>query len=232
MTMTFNSFSQDYKKDIIPTNDGEIELTIIAHGSVLLSYQGEAIYIDPVGMFGTDYSVMPKADLILLTHAHGDHLDVNTISAIKKDNASILVTEEVKASLGSGEIIKNGESITINGIKIDAVPAYNIDKEFHPKGACNGYLFQFGDKKIYVAGDTDYIPEMDDLNDIEVAILPMNTPYTMTPDMLANAAKSIQPSILYPYHYSTAGAEELQEQMKELKDLLKDEDSIELRIWE
>lgn len=223
--LSFSVFSQDYKKDIFPTQNGDLEVTIIAHGSVLLKYQGKAIYIDPVSMFGTDFSTMPKADIILITHAHGDHLDPNTIAEIKKDDTPVIVTSEVASSLGYGEIMKNGDSKTIDGIKIDAVPAYNIGKEFHPKGVGNGYVFQFGDKKVYVAGDTDYIPEMDTLKDIDIAFLPMNNPYTMVPQAVADAAKSIHPSILYPYHMDTT-------EVAELQSLMKDETDIELRIWE
>ena len=222
--MHISAFSQDYKKDIISTQGGDLEVTIIAHGSLLLNYSGKAIYVDPVSMFGTDFSKMPMADLILITHSHGDHLDAETISQLKKDNTPVIVTPEVVTTLGYGEIMKNGDTKTALGIEIKAVPAYNIDKEFHPKGVGNGYIFLFGDKQVYVAGDTDYIPEMDDLHGIDVAFLPMNNPYTMTPKMVADAAKSFRPAILYPYHLDNAG-------LDELLNLMSGEKDIEVRVW-
>ena len=217
-------FSQSIKKDIISTNGGDLEVTIIAHGSLLLNFSGKVIYVDPVSMFGTDFTQMPKADLILITHSHGDHLDANTISQLKNEDTPVIVTSEVISTLGYGQVMTNGDVKKVNEIEITAFAAYNIDKEFHPKGVGNGYVFQFSNKKVYVAGDTDYIPEMDDLEGIDIAFLPMNNPYTMTPKMLADAAKSIRPSILYPYHLDETGVNELQ-------NLMSQEEDIEVRIW-
>ena len=120
--------------------------------------------------------------------------------------------------------MKNGDSGTFIGIQVDAVPAYNLEKAFHPKGQGNGYVLHFGDTKVYVAGDTENIPEYEDINQaIDVAFLPMNTPFTMKPDMVADAARTLRPRILYPYHYQGTDPQELVK-------LLKDEQEIEVRI--
>ena len=121
--------------------------------------------------------------------------------------------------------MRNGDVKTIKGIKIEAVPAYNIvhkrdnGEPFHPKGAGNGYVIHFGDKKVYIAGDTENIPEMKELKDIDIAFLPMNLHYTMTPEMVAGAAKSFMPKILYPYHYGETDVSKIVDLMKDTKDV-------------
>ena len=223
LVMMFPGISfQEFQKDVIPTSSGGLEITFIAHGTLMLKYNDLVIHVDPVGMFGTDYSKLPEADVILITHEHPDHLDKQVIEQIRKDNTTIILNAAGYKSLGYGEIMANGDHIMLSGIDIDAVPAYNITAAYHPKGNGNGYVLQFGDKKVYIAGDTENIPEMSDLKDIEVAFLPMNTP-TMTPEMVAEAAKRFRPSILYPYHYDDSWLDELVK-------LLQDENDIDLRI--
>ena len=173
--------------------------------------------------------MFPKADIILVTHEHGDHLDQEAISILRQKDAAIIVTEVCAEKLGFGTIMKNGDATILKGIKIEAVPAYNIihtRKEgvpFHPKGRGNGYVLRFGDKKIYIAGDTENIPEISKLKDIECAFLPMNLPYTMTPEMVAEAARRIKPKILYPYHFGNT-------ETAKLIQLLRDEKDIKVRI--
>jgi L-ascorbate metabolism protein UlaG (beta-lactamase superfamily) len=215
--------SQDYEKDVIPTSSGDLEITFIKHATLMMRYNDIVIHIDPVSMFGTDYSKMPKADLILLTHEHPDHLDAKAIEQIKTDNTTILMNGGCYKSLGFGEVMANGDSKTVLGISIDAVPAYNLTAPNHPKGVGNGYVLQLGDKKVYIAGDTEDIPEMSNLSDIDIAFLPMNKPYTMSPEQVANAARIIRPKILYPYHYSETNPDELVK-------LLQNEKDIEVRI--
>jgi L-ascorbate metabolism protein UlaG (beta-lactamase superfamily) len=215
-------YSQAYEKDIIQTNKGNLEITFIAHGTLMMKYNNLVIHVDPVGMFGTDYSKMPKADLILITHSHPDHMDAKTISLIRKENTTVILTDECVKSLGFGEVMANGDHKTVMGIDIDAVPAYNLSAAFHPKGIGNGYLLIFGDKKVYIAGDTENIPEMSNLKDISVAFLPMNQP-TMNPEQVAEAAKRFRPEILYPYHYGETDT-------NILVNLLKGESGIEVRI--
>jgi len=212
---------QGFEVDTVKTNKGDLKITSIGHGTLMFDFGGKVIHIDPVTREG-DYTKLPKADLILITHEHGDHLDTKAIDIIKKENTQILLTKICSERVPGSIIMANGDIKTIDGLKIEAVPAYNPEKNFHPKGQGNGYVFTYGDKKVYVAGDTENIPEMKELKDIYIAFLPMNLPYTMTPEMVAKAAKIIKPKILYPYHFG-------QTDTKQLVELLKDSD-IEVRV--
>lgn len=205
-----------FQMDIYDTNEGELKITFYGHASLMFNFAGKSIYIDPVTQYA-DYTKQPKADLILVTHDHGDHLDVRAIDALKKEGTQIVLTKACSQKVTGGIVMNNGDTKTIDGLKIEAVPAYNLDPQtrFHPKGVGNGYVITFGDKKVYIAGDTENIPEMKNLKDIYIAFLPMNLPYTMTPEMAAEAAKVIKPKILYPYHYG-------QTDTKKIVDLLKD----------
>lgn len=223
--------SQAYEKDTIKTNGGPLVITFIKHGSVMFEYDGQVIHVDPVMRMG-DYSKLPDADLILITHHHGDHLDINAIEKIRKQNTRIVATHkciENSEELKDVTIMENGDVKAIAGLEIHAVPAYNIKHKrdngeaYHVKGQGNGYVVKFADKKVYVAGDTENIPEMKRLENIHVAFLPMNLPYTMSPEMAADAAKMFRPGILYPYHLGRTDP-------TKLADLLKDEEDIEVRI--
>ncbi len=216
------------QKSVFQTGEGELEIWHVGHGTLMLQYQGKTIHIDPFSTL-TDYTTLPKADLILITHEHADHLDLKAIDAIKQESTDFILTPVCFEIVKAGHIIANGENITWNGILIEAVPAYNVvhkrpDGEFyHPKGIGNGYVINIGNLRVYVAGDTEDIPEMKKLEDIDVAFLPMNLPYTMTPEMTANAAKIIKPKVLYPYHYGNTDTNKLVE-------LLKEETGIDVRI--
>ena len=214
--------AQNFGKDEFETNNGKLVITFIGHGSLMMTFDNKVIYIDPTNMFG-DYTKMPKADLILVTHEHGDHLDSKAIEQVWKDNTALVLTAVCAKNLGKGDIMSNGDTRTILGITISAVPAYNLSKPFHPRGTGNGYVLQFGNKKVYVAGDTENIPEMANLKNIDIAFLPMNLPYTMTPAMVAEAARVFKPRILYPYHFGETNTDEL-------VNLLKNEKDIEVRI--
>ena len=222
------SAQQKFEKDIIKTSKGDLEITFIGHGTLMFKFGGKTIHVDPVSR-EADYATLPKADLILVTHEHGDHLDLNAIKMLKKENTEIVLTEICTQRDANGLVMKNGDIQKIMGLNIEAVPAYNLihkrknGNPFHPKGNGNGYVITFSDKKVYVAGDTENIPEMKKLKDIDVAFLPMNLPYTMTPDMVADAAKSFNPKILYPYHYGNTDPQKL-------IDLLKDQKEIDVRI--
>jgi L-ascorbate metabolism protein UlaG (beta-lactamase superfamily) len=191
---------QGFEVDTIKTSAGDLKITFIGHASLMLSFAGKIIDIDPVSA-QTDYTKLPKADLILVTHEHGDHLDAKAIDIVKKDGTQLVLTKTCAQRVSGGIIMQNGDTKTIEGLKIEAVPAYNLEKNFHPKGVGNGYVVTFGDKRVYIAGDTENIPEMKNLKNIYIAFLPMNLPYTMTPEMVADAAKIFMPKILYPYHY-------------------------------
>jgi len=227
---------QKFEVDSFSTSEGDLKITFIGHATLMFDFNGKVIHVDPVSR-EADYTRMPKADLILVTHEHGDHLDTGAIEAIRKDNTEIVLTEACSENVAGGPprgeaagiVMRNGDVKTVQGLKIEAVPAYNIvhkrssGEPFHPKGRGNGYCVSFGDKKVYVAGDTENIPEMKQLKQIDIAFLPMNLPYTMTPEMAADAAKAFGPKILYPYHYGQTDA-------SLLVDLLKDSEDIEVRI--
>ncbi len=214
-----------FEEDVIKTETGDLRITFLGHASLAFAYQGKVLYVDPVGNpSGTpvDYAKMPKADIILVTHEHFDHLDPKAIGTLRKEQTKIILTQACAQKVSGGTALKNGDTLTVQGIKIEAVPAYNLVQKFHPKGVGNGYILTFDKTRVYVAGDTENTPEMKQLKNIDIAFLPMNLPYTMTPDMVADAAKAFQPKILYPYHYG-------QSDVNKLIDLLKSS-KIEVRV--
>ncbi|MDD2469308.1 MAG: MBL fold metallo-hydrolase [Desulfobulbus sp.] len=214
--------------DRIATSEGEVALGFIGHGSLMLSFQGKVIHVDPYSKVG-DYTTLPKADLILLTHDHGDHLDQSALAAIRTQTTQVILPPVCADRVAGGMVMRNGEQQKIMGISITAVPAYNLVHKrengqfFHPKGVGNGYVLGFGETRIYIAGDSENIPEMKALKNIDCAFLPMNLPYTMTPEMVADAARAFKPKILYPYHYGDTDP-------NRLVALLKDSPDIEVRI--
>jgi len=225
ITMSFKASPQEKPAfDIVSTSSGDVKMHFIGHGSLMFSLKNYTIYIDPVRSSG-QYDNLPKADLILVTHEHGDHLDSGLITDLRKQETVLLCNERAASKIPWAQIMKAGDTNVINDIKIEAVPAYNIvhmrspGQPFHPKGFGNGYIISIGDKRFYVAGDSENTPEMKNLKNIFVAFLPMNLPYTMTPAMVADAARAFRPEILYPYHYGDTNTEEI-------INLLKDTDII------
>ncbi len=225
------SFTQDLQTDTFKTDQGDLLVQFVKHASLFFEFDGKVIHIDPVSGMG-NYESYPKADLILITHQHGDHLDFNAIEILKKENTKIILTQkclEQSENISDFIVMKNGDVLTINQPEIEAIPAYNIvnkrenGEPFHPKGEGNGYIITFGDKKVLIAGDTENIPEIKELKNIDIAFLPMNLPYTMTPEMVADAAKAFRPKVLYPYHYSNTDTSIILE-------LLKNEKDVEVRI--
>jgi len=223
----------ELKTDLIKTKNGNIEITFIGHGSLIFKCDGLIIHVDPFLKL-TDYNALPKADLVLLTHHHGDHLDLNAIKSILKESTSILMTQKCKEVIDSPIhylVMKNGDKQKFHGVDIEAVPAYNLVNKrengdyYHPKGEGNGYVLTMDKKRIYIAGDTENTPEMKALKKIDIAFLPMNLPYTMTPEMVADAVQAFKPKILYPYHFGET-------ETQKLVDLLKDTKGIEIRIRE
>ncbi|MBW2028347.1 MAG: MBL fold metallo-hydrolase [Deltaproteobacteria bacterium] len=220
---------QDLQTDVISTSQGNLTITFIGHGTLMFEFAGKVIHVDPWSRLA-DYSKLPKADVILLTHHHRDHLDPKAIKAISKENTTLVLTETCAKSLGKGDVVmKNGDTRRIEGLLIEAVPAYNLvhmrspGQPYHPKGKGNGYIISFGDKRIYVAGDTENTPEMKALKGIDIAFLPMNLPYTMTPEMVADAVTAFRPKVLYPYHYGKTDPSKIVQ-------LLRDERGIEVRV--
>ncbi len=218
----------DFERDTLPTAQGELVITFIGHGTLMLEWGGKTIHVDPVGNLA-DYSEFPKADLILVTHEHGDHLDLKTVRLLGKEGTRFIGNAAAAEKISGGTGMKNGQALEVQGIKVAAVPAYNIvhlrgpGNPYHPKGRGNGYILTLADKRVYIAGDTENTPEMKALPNIDVAFLPMNLPYTMTPEMVADAAKAFRPKILYPYHYGDTDP-------TQLTGLLKGEADIEVRV--
>jgi L-ascorbate metabolism protein UlaG (beta-lactamase superfamily) len=219
---------QNFATDKIKTGQGDLAITFLGHATLMISFGGKIIHIDPVSQYA-DYSNLPKADLILITHEHSDHLDLKSIGAVKTGKTALVVTENVAKQVQGGIVLKNGDEKTIQGFQIKAVPAYNLVNmrspgvPYHAKGVGSGYIITCGDIRIYIAGDTENTPEMKSLKKIDIAFLPMNLPYTMTPEMVADAAKAFKPRILYPYHYGNTDT-------SKLINLLQDEKNIEVRI--
>jgi L-ascorbate metabolism protein UlaG (beta-lactamase superfamily) len=221
IAMNIPGYSQEPPEyDKINTSSGIVEMHFIGHGSLMFKVNGFVIYIDPVRSSGK-YDFLPKADIILVTHEHGDHLDVDLINSIRKQGTLVFCNENSKAKIPWAMSMVAGDRQEIKNIIIEAVPAYNIvnesapGKPFHPKGAGLGYILTIGGKRFYIAGDTENTPEMKALSNIDVAFLPMNLPYTMTPEMVADAARAFKPKILYPYHFGDTNTEEI---LKLLKD--------------
>ncbi len=219
---------QTFEKDTIATTDGNLIITFIGHGTLMFEFNDKIIHVDPVSR-EADYQKMPKADLVLITHEHGDHLDLNVLDIICEKDTKVIMTESCQKRGAEGTVMHNGDTIDICGLTIKAVPAYNIvhkrknGEPFHPQGIGNGYVVNFADKRVYIAGDTENIPEMENLENIDIAFLPMNLPYTMSPEMVADAAKKFYPHILYPYHFGKTNTNELVK-------LLEDTEEIEIRI--
>jgi len=224
-----------YETDVIPTGSGDLAITFLGHGSLLFAFDGMTIAVDPYAKVA-DYALLPKADLILVTHEHGDHLDMAAIQAIRTDRTAVAANPAAAGKMPGALIMNNGDTKIFpgpakgsRGIRVTAVPAYNLIHDrspgvpFHPKGQGNGYVLSFGDKRVYVAGDTENVPEMKALAGVDVAFLPMNLPYTMTPEMAADAARMIRPKILYPYHFGETDT-------SRLIGLLRGEKGIEVRI--
>jgi len=205
--------------DIIKTSSGDLEIIFIGHGSLLFKYADKIFYVDPYSEL-SDYSKLPKADVVFVTHDHPDHLDLKALNNIRGKNTMVIISTKCLKQIPEGIVLKIVENRTTFGVNAEAVPAYNIvhrrngGNVFHPKGEGNGYVLTFGDKRIYVAGDTENIPEMKSLKNIDIAFLPMNLPYTMTPQMTADAANSFNPKILYPYHYGNSDTSVLQDLLK------------------
>ena len=216
------------EEEIIKTSAGELKITFIGHGTLMFTFGGTIIHVDPVSR-EADYRTLPQGDIVLITHDHRDHLDQQAIARVRKDETVVLLPETCAAAVDGGTTMKYGDVRMVGELRFEAVPAYNIvhtrsgGNPYHPKGIGNGYVITFGDKRVYVAGDTENTPEMKALRDIDIAFLPMNLPYTMTPEMVADVASVMRPRILYPYHFGTTDT-------SQLVNLLQDQPEIEVRI--
>jgi L-ascorbate metabolism protein UlaG (beta-lactamase superfamily) len=199
--------------DTFATSKGEVRLTPILHASLLLEVGGQAIYVDPWSK--GDLAGLPKADVVLLTDVHPDHLDPKALDALAKPTTRIVAPPAVAASLAGRPnvtVLENGKKQGLEPFEVEAIPMYNLErgpepgKRFHDKGRGNGYVLTFGDKRFYVSGDTECTPEMKALTSIDVAFVCMNLPYTMPPKEAAACVNAFKPKVLFPYHYGVPGS--------------------------
>ena len=211
----------DFEVDTFTTKNGKtVSFYALTHGSIRIVYDGKEIEVDPVSKIGNktiDYTAFPKADYIFLTHEHFDHLDTVALKQLMKENTRLIVNPRSAKILGYGQVMVNGDRLQLSDdFIVDAVPAYNTTEghqQFHPKGRDNGYVLTLDGFRVYVAADTEDIPEMAAIMDIDVAFLPCNQPYTMTPEQLIQAARVIKPKVLFPYHYGQTDVSGLPSQL-------------------
>jgi len=224
--LVFNCKSDAKKNEKIETNidaieensvkenrdENDIKIVPISHGTMILEFENTVIYVDPVG--GAEaFEGQKEPDIILITDIHGDHLNIETLEAINHGSPTIIapvaVAEKLTDTLKTNvSVVVNGQSINLNGntmnVDVEGIPMYNLREEalkFHSKGRGNGYVITLGGKRIYISGDTEDIPEMRTLKDIDIAFVCMNLPYTMTIESAASAVLDFKPKKIYPYHY-------------------------------
>lgn len=226
--LTSASFaSNSDNEDSFKTGKGKVDMKFLGHASLLFKFGSKTIYIDPSSAYA-NLKNMPKADLIIITHEHFDHFEPKVISALKKESCVVIATEQCREASPT-IVMRNGDTKIVDGIKIEAVPAYNLIHKnekgdlYHPKGRGNGYILTLEKFRIYIAGDTENIPEMTSLKNIDVAFMPMNLPYTMDEAMFIQAAKMVNPKILFPYHYKGSD-------LHRVKETLSRETKIDVRL--
>lgn len=212
---------QTFEVDEFKTKSGKtVKFHALVHASIRIEYNGKEIEIDPVRKLGNktiDYAAMPKADFVFVTHEHGDHFDKEAIKILSREGTQLVMNKRCADMYGPCGVLANGQSAQFGDISVDAVPAYNISEgrtQFHPKGRDNGYILTIDGLRIYIAGDTEDIPEMKDVKNIDIAFLPCNQPYTMTTEQLVRAAKVIKPKVLFPYHYGQTDVSGIASQLK------------------
>ena len=225
---------KSYEVDEFKTKSGKtVKFHALMHACIRIEMDGKEIQIDPVAKLGdrtVDYAAMPKADYIFVTHEHGDHYDAKSIKQLTGEKTQLVMNKRCADMYGAGKVMvrsalgtlrsaKNGDKLQLADISVEAVPAYNYTEghtQFHPKGRDNGYILTIDGLRIYIAGDTEDIPEMSKIKDIDIAFLPCNQPYTMTPDQLIRAAKVIKPKVLFPYHYGQTDLSTVPVQLKDI----------------
>jgi len=204
---------------------GEIKVKILGHASLFIEWNGKNIFVDPYSEVA-DYSKEPSADLVLLTHHHYDHLDKEALKYILKKESIVVATKICKEELSQVNALTQGDTFNYKGIDITAVYAYNIKNKndqgepFHPRGEGNGYILDFNGYRLYIAGDTEHIPEMKELGEIDLAFMPKNLPYTMSDQMFAEAVKTVMPKQLFAIHYFEIDVPKLKAMMPQGVELL------------
>jgi len=213
-----------FVEDLFPPAPLALKVTFVGHATLVVTYGDTVIHVDPVDE-KADYDAMPKAGIVLVTHDHSDHFDLNAIAKIRTPETAVVVAARCAGKVPGAIVLQNGDSRALKGVRIEAVPAYNIvhmrapGSPFHPKGDGNGYVLTLGTRRVYVAGDTENTREMKSLKRIDVAFLPMNLPYTMTPEMVADAALAFRPKVLYPYHFGDSDTQRIQTLLASAKDI-------------
>lgn len=208
--------------DVFRTPGGKVvRFYALMHASIRVDFDGRRLLIDPVRQLGerkADYAVMAPADYILVTHEHHDHFDQEAISQLSAAQTRFVANARCVEMAGHGQALANGDRLQLaDDILVEAVPAYNITEghtQFHPKGRDNGYVLTLDGLRIYIAGDTEDISEMEQLENIDIAFMPCNQPYTMTTEQLQRAARIVRPRVLFPYHYSQTDVSALPAQLR------------------
>ena len=222
VSLAFGAATPNHQADVVETSKGPLKLTPLFHGSVMLEFDGKIIHIDPWSQ--ADYTGIPKADLIVITHTHADHMDSALLKTLRKESTILVgppaVTDTLNGTVGDTDALSNGEKKAFLGIEIEGVPMYNLKlgsgpgKPFHHKGIGNGYILTFGDTRVYFSGDTECVPEMKALKDISIAFVAMNPPRTMPPSEAAACVAEFRPKIVYPYHYRGQNTQEFADALK------------------
>jgi L-ascorbate metabolism protein UlaG (beta-lactamase superfamily) len=226
-TGTSAAVAETTAPDTIRTGMGDLKITPVHHGTVMLEHGGQVIVVDPYSKGPVDR--LPKADLLLVTDVHSDHFDKDAIARVKKDSTVVVAPPAVAKDLPGAKALENGQKMTVGTIGIEAIPMYNKvrgpepGKLYHDKGRGNGYVLSLGDKRVYLSGDTECTEEMKALKDIDVAFVCMNLPYTMPPSEAAECIRAFKPKIVYPYHYRESN-------LADLTKALEGEKGIEVRL--
>ncbi len=238
LLFALQAYSQRPEADHFKTAEGDLTIQPVLHGTLMIQFNGKTMYVDPYGGSAA-FDGLGKPDLILITDIHGDHLDEKTLDAIEAEGIPIVAPQAVKDKMSekyknSTTVVNNGGSHEEMGIQIQAIPMYNLPEspdEKHVKGRGNGYVLTMGDKRIYISGDTEDIPEMRALKDIDIAFVCMNLPYTMDINQAASAVLEFEPAVVYPYHYRGRPDISDTEAFKALVDAGSKDIEVRLRNW-
>jgi L-ascorbate metabolism protein UlaG (beta-lactamase superfamily) len=221
--------------DTIPAKGGNIEITPMTHAHVQVEFGGKVIHVDPTMM--SNVKAGKPADTIIITDIHGDHMDQKAIDALKKATTIVVAPQAVAGKLTGvkAEVIANGQTRTIDGVQIQAVAGYNLQRGpkpgtfFHEKGRANAYVLTLGGQRIFFSGDTECVPEIKALTNIDVAFVTMNLPYTMPPEEAAECVKAFKPRIVYAYHYRGMGEPTPEQNLQAFRAAMKGTAGIEVR---
>ena len=221
--------------DTIPAKGGNIELTPMTHAHVQVEFGGKVIHVDPTMM--SNVKAGKPADLIIITDIHGDHMDQKAIDALKKASTIVVAPKAVAGKLTGvkTEVMANGETKTVDGVQIQALAGYNLQRGpaagqfFHEKGRANAYVLTLGGQRVFFSGDTECVPEIKALTNIDVAFVTMNLPYTMPPEEAAECVKAFKPRIAYAYHYRGMGGPTPEQNLQAFRAAMKGFQGVEVR---